>query len=186
MASFEPKAAAQTEESAILKFQTRVRRWKRRKGEDLEEIVANTLFEYAKFKSSECVVENPLHWLLRTAKYKRLEWHRSETSARRAIDAITPQVSQWHNKKPLTTPWHEMVTEESSHINWDSIPDWQGISKERKEMLHLVCVSDWRVTHAARALGVKRTTAKSWIARDLRRLKESRSLKAQADARYCI
>lgn len=184
MCNFASTPAPQSEEAIITEFQERLRRWHPRKGEDLDEVIGNTLLAYSKAKHEGRRFDRPLCWLLRTAKHQRNQWHRSEEAERRAIKDTWSPPSKRHNKRLWTPAFCDNSNAElRREIDLNSIPEWKRLAPDRQELLVLVHVGDWSVKQASASLGVKRPTAKSWAARDLQRLRKSPVLRRLVSSR---
>ncbi|WP_437192510.1 RNA polymerase sigma factor [Planctomicrobium sp. SH527] len=159
----------------IRDFEKITNKWKKFSMTERDEIFSNALLIFHTHNSTK-EIEQPLYWLVSTAKKIQFEVLR-ERKKQHAVDeaARVTCVSKQRlscNSSNSEAPRRSKVLEK----RFANIDTWKKLTAHHRELIIKVYVENLSVSAAAREIGIPRSTAKSWISRDLARLRRDLAL----------
>lgn len=159
-------------------FRTEIDRWNCCSEDEREEIYSETVARYwqRQVDPQRPPITNRIGWLLGTAKRVRLERHRI------AIRDSSVRVQQLDK-----TGWTSLAAnpnresgQPSRRIPFEGSSAWCELSGLHRQLFLRVKVDGISLSVAATELGLNRSTAKSWIDRDRRKLSRDETLRTLA------
>lgn len=132
-----------------------------------DEIQQETLLRYQQWLIDDRhdPIENHLGWLLRTASHVKRE--RQRRAVRLRCVQLKPDLDVPDRR---TQSKQDDANGKQLSIDLNCADTWRRLSPQHRRVLMLVRGYDYAVTEAARELGVVRSTAKSWLSRDTKKL----------------
>ena len=170
------------EPQVVKLFTESVQRWRQLTVIEQDEIISNSLDAFRKKSTEGEVFAKPLHWLLAAAKKLKLATfrQRKKVQLRHEEYQSTFIPDRHHGREGVARSRTSHDIEGSGSLELDSSDEWSRLKPDHKELFRLVFVEELQITEAAKVLGVSRSTAKSWIARDRRTLSRDRQLRLMA------
>ncbi len=156
----------------VSRFVLKVRKWQMNSWD--QDVVISRSLELLWIKGRKETIQEPDRWLLTTAKYIRKETQRDEVRRREVINECRASLgtTSRHNGELMTTSRRQETKSRTSIQDLTQSPVWSALDGTHRELFRLVFVEEQSTARAARELGINRSTAKSWIERDSRRLQQ--------------
>lgn len=141
----------------------RVSGWSLPPGILMDDIVGETMAVYWDRLSHGEHIEQPIHWLLRTAKFKYLEMSRQRGNTQSASAELLSEVPGSESAlADAPTPAREMDLGRSE--------EWQNLSSQKQSVIRESIMYGRSLAEVAKEANVNRSTAKSWVSRSIRRM----------------
>ncbi len=140
--------------------------------EEREEIFSRTLL----LLSARSDIENLDAWFLATAENVGKELIRENTRERKILQEVAEFQITLQKQPERSATSLEIRTHTTRNLPLNDSPTWNNLPLDRRKLQWMVKVEGLAVATAAHELGVNRSTAKSWIARDTAKLQKDKVL----------
>ena len=151
-------------------FVEKVRGWRYLTPYQADDVVIETLEQLATKIANGEKIENPLAWLLSSAKFVRLAVLRRQHEHSQFYESRDPNeiVDKEVPKRPISTKTHQISKRLHAVV--------AKLSENQQAVLWMHGVKDISIAEVAKALGVPRSTANSWYQRACHRIEANQDL----------
>lgn len=150
-------------------FTNRVESWFRLSQEQRDEVISQSLAVFSQKVNRGERIEEPLRWLMKTAKLLRRAIIRQE---QKRVKCESRDLTELEDSISIQS----FPSEDEIRISDAVDKALSRLSENEQSMIRMHDVKEITISNAARALGVSRSTAKSWYSRARRKLQRDPTL----------